>query len=323
MIDTTTIQFPVLLTSKQLQHWIGHPLIFPDGRTNPKYFLNPRMNNGTVISFRYYPPNPPFYSLPWLGIQVSLPNVLFGNNIQTLKGEADFKEAIYMVNQFLERYSWLPNIDFGLGFLWRVDLVYDHHVGERVQDYVRALFKLDYPSRKTLPYPHEGVQFKSGVATTKFYDKWFESSLSPAYGTMRQETTLRHTYYIGRRMGIQYPTLKDISIPWVTKVLQEDLQKLHLQSCIISDRSTALIVLEQKYGWKQGDKLFGHLYARQSVSRKQMIADGKSERTIRKYEGQITNAGVSLTITDDGMQLAPLEIRMTGGTDVPDSLSDT
>jgi hypothetical protein len=124
-------------------------------------------------------------------------------------------------------------------------------------------------------------------------------------------------------MGIQYPTLEDISMAWVTKVLQEDLHKLHLQSSIITERSTAQTLLEQKYGWNHGDKLFGHLCARQSMSKKQMIINGQSERTIRKYEKQIADAGLSLALTDDGMQLSPLEIHFQGGTDVPDSLSDT
>jgi len=281
------------------------------------------MDNGSMISFKYYPPNPPRYPLPWLSIQVSIPNILYENNIQMSTGKSDIEEAIHRVNQFLGEQSWLPGLDFGLGFLWQVDLVYNHQVGEYVQDYVRALSKLDYPKRDTQPYPHQGVQFKSGVAVLKFYDKWVESSIREVYGNLRQESVLRHTYYIKRRMGIEYPTLKDISIPWVSKVLQEDLQKLHLTGSIITDRSTAQATLVQRYGWNHGDKLFGHLNACQSMSRDQLVARGMSERTIRKYKKQIADAGIALTLCDDGMQLAPLEIHLTDGTDVPDSLSDT
>lgn len=323
MLDTIIVQFPISPTSNQLQGWIGHPLIFPDGKELPMYFQNAKMVNGTMISFKYYPPNPPRYPLPWLGIQISLPMVLFGNNVRMITGKSDIEESIHQVNQFLGEKSWLPRLDFGSGFLWQVDLVYNHQVGEHVQDYVRALSKLDYPKRDTQPYPHEGVQFWSGVAVLKFYDKWVECSIPDAYGNLRQESVLRHTYYIERRMGIQYPTLEDISIHWVTKVLQRDLQMLHLARNIITERSIAQTVLEQKYGWNHGYKLFGHLCARQNMSKKQMIRNGQSERTIRKYEKQIADVGLSLALTDDGMQLPPLDIRFQGGTNVPDSLSDT
>jgi hypothetical protein len=324
MLDTVIVWFPVSPTQKQLQgNWVGHPLIFPDGKNLPKYFQNAKMDNGTLVKFKYYPPNPPHYPLPWLSIQVSLPKVLYGNNVQMITKKSDIGEAIQRVNQFLGRLSWLPSLDIGSGTLWQVDLAYNHPVGEYVQDYVRALLKLDYPKRHTKPYPHEGVQFLSGVGILKFYDKLVECSMPDAYGYLRQESVLRHTYYIGRMMGIEYPTLKDIAIPWITGVLQKDLQKLHLTRNIITDRSTAQAMLVKIYGWSQGDKLFGHLYARQSMSEEQMISSGMSARTIRKYKKQITDVGIALTLCDDGMQLAPLEIKLTDGTYVPNSLSDT
>jgi hypothetical protein len=324
MIDTVILWFPVSPTPKQLQeNWVAHPLIFPDGKILPKYFQKAKMDNGTVIKFKYYPPNPPRYPLPRLEIQVSLPKILFGNNVQMITGLSEIEEAIQKVNRFLRKISWLPDLDFGSGILWQVDLAYNHPVGEHVQDYIRAIYKLVYPKRDTQPYPHQGVQFKSGVAILKFYDKWVESAILEAYGNLRQESVLRHTYYIERSMGIEHPTLKDISIPWVSKVLQEDLQKLHLTSNIITDRSTAQAVLVQRYGWSHGDKLLGHLNAEQSMSREQMIASGMKERTIRKYKKQITDAGVGLALCDDGMQLEPLQIQWTDGTNVPDSLRDT
>jgi hypothetical protein len=323
MIDSVIVRFPISPTLIQLQDWISHPLIFPNGEKIPKYFQNTKMINGTVISCKYYPPNPPHYPLPWLGIQVSLPKVLYGNNIELITGISEIEGAICKINQFIGEKSWLPNLDFRSGLLWQVDLVYDHQVGDQAQDYIRALYKLDYKMRKTQPYPHEGVQFKSNVASTKFYDKYIESSSSLAIGTLRQETTLRHTYYIGRQMGTQYPTLNDISVSWVSTILKEDLQKLHLLGCIITDCSSAQARLVQNYGWNHGDKLFGHLYARQSMSKKQMVANGKNKRTIRKYEKQITDAGVSLTLAEDCIRLPSLNIQMQLDTSMPDNLSDT
>lgn len=237
--------------------------------------------------------------------------------------ETELREAMSLVNQFIAGKSWLPELDFGTGILYHLDAAYNHQVGEHVQDYIRALFNLDYLNRKTQPYPHEGVQFKSRVTTTKFYDKRKECLSPSANGILRQETSLRHASYIERRMGLEDPTLLDITIDWLAQVLQNDLKKLHLQNAVITDRSTAQWVLKQIYGWSLGDKLFAHLYDRQSTSKAQMIAEGKGESTIRKYEKLITDAGVSLTLTEDGLQLSPLEIRLGDRTNVAASLSDT
>ena len=101
------------------------------------------------------------------------------------------------------------------------------------------------------------------------------------------------------------PTLNQLHENWVSKVLQGDLQKLHLQRSIITVRSITQTVLEQNITWYHRDQLFGHFCTRQSMSKKQLIMNGQSERIIHKYEMQIPDAVVSLALTDDSMRIQP------------------
>lgn len=323
MIDTVTVWFPISPSQSQLNCWVSHPRIFPNGRRRSKFYQYARVAEFATATCVYYPPNLPVYPRPWLSIEVSLPKVLFRENINPVSTEFHRVEAIAQINQFISDTAWLPNLDFGSGILWRLDCVYNHYVGKHVQDFVRVLYNLDYPARKTMPYSHEGVQFKSGVAVTKFYDKFIESSSPDAVGILRQETTLRHTYYIERRLDIPNPTLRNISFLKLSQILNEDLLRLHLNSCIMTTRSTANFVLVRKYGYVHGNKLFGHLIASQSMSRDQIIASGANPRTIRYYNQQIVDAGISLALLDDGMYLPQLEILMTDGNSLPRVVSDT
>lgn len=323
MLDTVIVWFPISPTSEQLLSWNANPLIFSSGKYIHKYFQNVHIDGDVTLSFKYYPSNPPQYPLPRLSVQLSVPKLLFGNNVEMVTNEAGIEEVINLGNQYISAIPWLPKLDLGIGILWRIDPVYNHQVGECVPDFVKVLYKLDYPKRKTQPYPHEGVQFKSEVAKTMFYDKYKESSIPFAYGILRQETSFRHTANIARMMHKPYPTLRDVTFPWLAKVLQHDLESLSLTNDVIADRSTSQTVLEQMYGWDMGGKLFAHLYARQSMSKDTMIANGKGESTIRKYDRLITEAGLALTLAEDGLQLPPLVIRMDDRTSVAVSLSDT
>jgi hypothetical protein len=77
------------------------------------------------------------------------------------------------------------------------------------------------------------------------------------------------------------------------------------------------------YGYKHGNTLFGHLLNRQSMTKEQIISQGANDRSIRNYEKQITDAGISLALTDDGIFLKPLEIRLPDNDSLPTVVSDT
>jgi hypothetical protein len=202
----------------------------------------------------------------------------------------------------------IPEVDLRDGELCRIDLVHNHCGDNKVQDYIKAMFNLDYPNRDPEPYRFQGIQFKSGLITTKFYDKYRESRAPEAIGILRQEITIRKPYYIGRLMGIKHPTLRDVTSEWVAGMLQTDLQRLHLDQQTICPLEVAQEKLIKFYGPTVGDRLAGYLKTRQSVSLDHMIAMGYNKRMIYRSNKQIADAGVALTSTDRNVELPPLKI---------------
>lgn len=322
MLDTVQVMAHVSPTSKQLENWLNNPLIIPGEEPRNKFFQNAAMDSGAGINLIYYPSNPR-YPEPALLIQVSLPKVLYGNNVEMITSQGDIDDAIREVNDFIGGTPWIPNVDIGKEALYRIDLAYNHQVGDRVQDYIRALSNLDYPLRKTEPYLHEGVQFFSSAASTKFYDKHQESLLQSALGILRQETTLRRNSYIARRMGGQRPTLRDVTPLWVSETLQEDLRRLGLLNGMITNRDLALEILTSHYGMNTAMHLLGYLMASQSMTTEQMIDNGTSERSIQRWNKMLADAGVSLAMTDAKVALPPLTIDMESAKNGGRVLSDT
>lgn len=309
MIDTIGVRFHLSPTQEQLQEsWVGLPLQIPGEDDREHYFQNAQMSTEVWMRFEYNPPNIK-YEKPSLNISVSLPKAMYGENVSMICDEEELEESISGVNQFIETLSWVPSVDIGEGYLYRVDVAYNHDVGEWVPDYIEALFQLQYPRRKTKPYyPEEGVQFYSTVATTSFYDKYEESKLNAARGMLRQETSLRRNTRIGKRMGVDKPRLRDVTKEWAIEMLRHDLEVLGLQERIITDRDMALEILVRKYGYNTGSNLYGHWCALQTMTREQMIEKGCSERTIRERNRRITDVGIAMTSVGEKVVLPPLEI---------------
>jgi hypothetical protein len=309
MIDTAAVKFPIELPQNYLMEWDYAPFIPHDHKPRRDMYTRHEALGEAKISGVYYPKNPG-YPNPLLRLEVSLPMVLFGNNAEAISEISEVEEAIQLINEFTDVCSWLPPIDIGQGTLSRIDLCCNHQVGDLVQDYIRALYNLTYPQRKTKPYPGEGVQYQSKVAVTKFYNKGYQCRHPSAKGILRQETVLRKTYYLERRMGISQPTLRDITKDWVIETLQKDLDALRLNDRTICNRELALEILQHKYGWNKGNRLHSHLLAGQTMTLEQMIASGASRRSIQRDNKLIADADISLALTEAKVPLPPLRIEL-------------
>jgi hypothetical protein len=308
MLDTTIVDYFISLNTNQLKNWRHTLTEEGDEYLENKYNKVGYLDNNAALSCIYYPSNPR-YTKPRLSIQASLPKVLYGNNIEEITTEDEIIEAIGRVNNYIGGVKWLPEIDFGAGRVWRIDPVYNHQVGQYVPEFIKALSLLWYPQRKTQPYLYEGVQFYSRSAITKFYDKQKESKSSKAIGILRHETEMNHGFYIKRINDQQSLTLREVTFPFLKKILRDDLEKLRLLHTTIVDKSTAQVLLIDKYGYRYGNTLFGHLQLRQNITREQLLLQaGISARTIREYDKHIMDAGISLSLADDHLALPPLEI---------------
>jgi hypothetical protein len=307
MIDTGAVKCPVTLTSEQLDGWDSQIKSKPGGLTWRKYTLESTISGTTPIHFVYYPPNPGF-SDPMLRIETSLSRVLFGDNLHMIVDVREINAAVDIINQSLADDPRIPTVDFGASNLTRIDLTYNHIVGDLVPWYLRALATLRYPQRTTHIYHPEGVQYLSLAASTKLYDKAIESQNPDAAGILRQESTYRKEYYIGRRLGHANPTLRDISKEWVAGRLQQDLDELHLDRVVIYDQHQAHEKLVDRYGHTIADRLLGFMIVRQKKTYEEMIAHGRTVDGMARNERMIEEAGVSSALTDGGIKLPALKI---------------
>ncbi len=301
MLDTIRVKYPIWPTPEQLQGWTHRITTTPTG-TRETYILNPTVNQ-TVLRFTYFPIA--YDGKPMMTLELSLPKLILDNNYQML-GSID--GTIKIGNLMLDNIPYVPKLDLAEGILIRLDMCYNHQVGETVEDYIKAIGNLDYPHRRTKHHRYEGVEFRAMHATTKFYNKERESGFAEAHGILRQEITLMEPKDIQKIFG-KRPTLLDVSKEKVIEVLQADLAKVGLLGNSIATRSTALENLCNIYGHDAGIYYFGLLTSKLDKSKKKIVQDTKMHsKTLDRRLKKIKEAGIPLTLTDQEEPLPPLTI---------------
>jgi len=224
MIDTVRVKYPISPDPEQLKYWIHKTTTTETGGTREYYIYNPKVTEDEVsLRYTYYPFD--YNYKPLLTLELSLPKLLYGNNYQML-GSMD--GTITIANLFFDHIPHAPILDLAEGILIRLDMCYNHQVGEAVDDYIRAIGNLDYPHRRTKYHRYEGVEFRAKHSTSKFYNKQRESGCQEAYGILRQETSILGSKDIQRLLGKRKPTLLDVTYDFVMDYLKDDLRKLTL-----------------------------------------------------------------------------------------------
>ncbi len=304
MIDTIRVKYQISPTSDQLQHWTCSTISKQDSASH-KFFYNPVVDN-TSIRYTYYPIS--YDGKPSVTIEFSFPKLVFGNNFTMI---LDLENAVELANKKLSSIPYAPQFNLWEGILIRLDVCFNHQVGNLVFDYKEALSHLEYPHRKTVDYSIEGVEFKSRHIITKFYDKQLETSDPQAYGILRQETTINKGKEVQKKLGKPAPTLQDITTEWVVDMLNTDLEKLKLKDRIIADRDTALSMLSQKHGADAGIYYWGVLILKTEKPKKIIKAETHIHpRSLDRRLKKIADTGIALTITKRSEPLPPLIINL-------------
>jgi hypothetical protein len=272
------------------------------------YKVARKTEKGAVIRAIFYPSNDR-YRLPMTMFEFSLPKVLYGNNIDLINNEAELMEAILEVNKSIRNLRIFPEVEIGLGQLTRLDVAYNHQVGEAVYEYIRALSNLGYARRKTMPYLYEGVQYKSKSVTTKFYNKEGECRDMAAHGIVRQEKTMRSSHVISRQFSRKPTRLMDLEFDKCKELLLKDLRMLGLENNPIYGKSSVHDILLETYGCKKGIELYGWWIERQTQNTEQLVKAGLKKKTIQRNDNLIKDAGIPLTMSDTANPLPPLVIR--------------
>jgi hypothetical protein len=307
MLDTIRVKYPISPDQDQLRYWIHKTSTTETGGLREWYIYNPKVTEDEIaLRYTYFPHSYNFD--PLLTLELSLPKLIFGNNYQML-GSID--GTIKIANMFLAIVPHAPILDLAVGILIRLDMCYNHHVGDAVDDLIKAMGNLEYPHRRTKYHRNEGVEFKAKHTTTKFYNKQTETKMQEAFGILRQEATLLEPKDIQRILGKRKPTLLDVQYEQVADYLKNDLRKLSLLDNSIANRDNALERLCNTYGGLAGFYFYGLLTAKMSKSRKCIARDTDTHpRSLDRKLRKIVDAGIPLTLTDREEPLPPLMIKL-------------
>jgi hypothetical protein len=305
IIDTVKLGFHIPLSLEQLEEWDlkVNRRYKPTRTTRFMYLSWLRFEEGS-IRVKYYPQDLKGQPVPLLLFEMSLPMLVYGNNIHTISSPS---MAIEKAHEIIGQYPYIPKVDLNQGILHRIDLCHNFQVGEFVPEWIRQLYKLDYPWRKTKPYyPTNGVRYHSEKASLSFYDKEELTRDSSAHGMLRMEASWKGRHQIGCLIGRQRATLGDFSSVVVATLLNAELEKLGIKDQAPLDSLATLRILMAKYGSEQAVRLFGHMHARQIASSRELKAMGISEQTIWRSKNQIKEAGLSMSITENEVALPML-----------------
>jgi len=302
MLDTIRVKFPIYPTDEQLKGWTTRITRTETGERKV-YIYNPVLDE-TTLRFTYYPTD--YSGKPMLTLELSLPKLIFDNNYQMLES---VDGTVKMANILLADIPHVPKLDLGEGILIRLDICYNHQVGDAVDDYIRAIGNLDYPHRRTKYHRYEGTEFRAKRKTNKFYNKEHESGCLEAHGILSQEITMLNPKDIQKILHKPKPTLLDVSREQVAEELRNDLEKLGLLNNSIADRDTAFDILCETYGELAGFYYWALLKNKTTKSRKRITKESKMHpRSIDRKLKKIVDAGIPLTLTDREEPLPPLDI---------------
>lgn len=304
MIDTIRVKYRISPTQQQLKAWIRKVTSTGSGKARRNVYIYNHAIGKTLLRFTYYPED--YSGFPLLSLEMSLPKILFENNYQMI-GSID--GAIKIANMMLADIPNVPKLDLAEGVLIRLDMCFNHQVGDAVEDYIKAMGNLDYPHRRTKHHRFEGVEYRAKHKTTKFYNKERESGSEEAYGILRQEITLISGKDIQKLTGEEKPTLLDVNKEMILKNLRDDLEKLGLLDKSILTRDLALKQLCEEHGEDAGFYYYGLLVTKQDKSKKHIKSMmEKHPRSLDRKLKKIRDAGIPLTLTNREEPLPPLVI---------------
>jgi transcriptional regulator with XRE-family HTH domain len=243
-------------------------------------------------------------------IEFSLPKLVIGNNWEMVW---DLPAALHRLDSILPECPALPPLPPSAEIaLSRLDICYNHEVGDLLPHYIEALFRLDHARRTVARFNTETVEFRAKSVKTKFYDKHAESQGQAPQGLLRQEITLHRSAAIKRALRTSERVfLGSLTIPRLKEVLDRNLDTLTLSDRCLLTPDLSCQILTDHYGSNRGLRLFGVLTAFQTLGR-QELADrlGITRASVSRLLRDIKKAGLSLTQTRQEAPLPPLTIEI-------------
>jgi hypothetical protein len=304
-IDTVKVMFHVDPTSRFFEKWLQKPVVKENVVLWDEYFVNYYSDNETRIAVKYCPFDRYGNGSDLLFLEFSIPKILYGCNHRMI---GDWETALAKLQIEIDNIPGLPHLDIQTGVLYRLDICVNIQTGENVKDYIQALFNAHFRRRETMPYPKEGVMFKtekSGIALI-FYVKFSECHHKDAKGILRVELSLRKKARIKDKLGKKSMTLNDIDRDDLYSAIYSEMRTLGLDKAIVCDRFDAENRLSEIYSQRQVRSLLGYLVELQTKTYAQIREGGTCRETICRYNKLLGGAGISNVSFDGKKSLPPL-----------------
>ncbi len=243
-------------------------------------------------------------------LEASLPKLVYANNWMLLDNLEDATAAFDAILHASEAIPPLmPTAQMSLS---RLDVCCSHYVGDLMPHYVEALGRLAYSHRDTVRVNDETVEYRAKSVKTKFYDKHAETNGEAPHGLLRHEVTFHRARTIKRGLGTKCPvTLGGLTKDTLLPILENDLVRLGIHGKPFATANCAALILCEAYGRKKGGYRYMELDLLQRMSKSKVAAAlHLSLSTIRRHMADIRDAGLSLALTDNEVELPPLQVTL-------------
>jgi hypothetical protein len=272
------------------------------------------------IELAYYPVS--YTGGPLLSVSFSsLAKLVYGTSLEML---TDMDLAVSAAQKSLDRIPYIPKLDISKGILHRLDLCYNHVVGDLVYPYLKGISLLSYPRMHRAAHSNysprvrnahdNGVLFHNQQRSLKFYHPYPKDPSPQAYGLLRQEVCLKETGEIATVLGREKPTLLDITPKAAENVLNEELGVLGLDRCFIAGPDIVSSYLRENFNGGLRSRLkdlFQLIADNPGISKKELTEElGVTTRTINRWFKAILATGIVPAYIGPGEMLPPLQVKL-------------
>jgi hypothetical protein len=124
MYDTISVKIFMTIPEIFLGSWIRKEKK-AGGKSQLMYIVTINKKKPNRVSLTYYPQ--PFQGTPFVLIEFSAPKILFGTSTKMVY---DIQPVIEAVNKQMSFLSFFEGVDVGDGTIFRVDVCFNHYIGE-------------------------------------------------------------------------------------------------------------------------------------------------------------------------------------------------
>jgi len=273
------------------------------GEVTDKFYLNASSDEGQTLPRLTW-----FASSGYLVCEVSLPKLLFGQNV-SLVYEAQLAEAFEMLSQFVRDKTGVAG-NVASWNVSRVDYCYAWQVGDLLPSYLEAVSRLSLSRHNRRCVNGDSVAWLCKSNRIQFYSKFEECKLPIAEGVLRFEVRCNNTRYVAAKVLKTERTAEALLTNTnAQRVLSYWLKRLgmHEERPILSREGLMMEMLAQ-FGVSGFERHYGFLALHDLGGTRLAARRAYSRSTHYRRRKRLADAGFLTWHTNQGRVLPPLVV---------------